>query len=653
MKKFLLYLQVAIFIASSMLTFNSCSKDDDLKDPSVNPSILTGTKWTDKNWDLTYGDDWATMTNEIINIYFYSDTEGVLYYGRKDLDTDFGSSNYWIASHFTYGFEGDVVSLTYINNPLKFTSILVLKGKGITMNGVPLTKGQIDSSDKSWINTMQGKTGDCKWYHDLKGSIYITGDGDMDNYTSFNNTPWGRNKNLTTYVEIQPGVTSVGDYAFATMNLAEVKIPYMSKLKRIGKFAFHNSTISEINLPNEITEIGTEAFSKCTYLTKVMLPENVEDIGDGAFADCKSAGLARTKRIRRIGDMAFTGCEVTSWTDSEVLEEIGNLALTHCSFKTLVLPNSLKSIGNGAFGGKISEIRIGTHPLSIIGTPFFPSSSGKLYVNQNNPMSLSYDIVNSYEVKNWTLYVPSGSKSAYSNSNYWKNFKSIIEDQTLDGDGTTVVGGNDGNSNNDNDNGVYTGVIQGHEYVDLGLSVKWATCNIGASSPEEDGDYVYWSKFSSLYWLISDYNEGDKINLSGDANWDAAYINWGNKWQMPTQAQFQELIDNCTFSLVKVNNINVIKATSNINKQYIIFPLCGEMKGLYDYGDTEFEPNLKGSAVRLWTGNGMCGDYIYVYAYIFSVGSNLKEISCSVRLSLYDNIIYSTMYKLPIRPVTK
>lgn len=104
----------------------------------------------------------------------------------------------------------------------------------------------------------------------------------------------------------------------------------------------------------------------------------------------------------------------------------------------------------------------------------------------------------------------------------------------------------------------------GHEYVDLGLSVKWATCNVGASTPEEYGGYYAWGeteekniydrlryKLSTIgyynmtkYCTDSEYGTVDnKKTLS--ATDDVASVKWGGNWRMPTRAEQRELLTKC------------------------------------------------------------------------------------------------------------
>ena len=146
-----------------------------------------------------------------------------------------------------------------------------------------------------------------------------------------------------------------------------------------------------------------------------------------------------------------------------------------------------------------------------------------------------------------------------------------------------------------------------HEYVDLGLSVKWATCNVGAESPEDYGDYFAWGEtepyYSSLsplvwkegheegYWGGNSYfdydsslkppsyrkyrDDGNNTVLAPED--DAAHVNWGGEWRMPTREEFQELLDkkNCTWTWTSICGIQGYKVESRkkgFKGNYIFLP---------------------------------------------------------------------------------
>ena len=128
-----------------------------------------------------------------------------------------------------------------------------------------------------------------------------------------------------------------------------------------------------------------------------------------------------------------------------------------------------------------------------------------------------------------------------------------------------------------------TGTINGHEYVDLGLSVKWATCNVGASSPSDYGNYYAWGETSTKSSYTEDnykYYSNDKYvdignNISG-TKYDAARANWGGTWRMPTEREFQELIDKCTWTWTLLDDCFGYKITGK-NGNSIFLPT--EKKG--------------------------------------------------------------------------
>ena len=114
----------------------------------------------------------------------------------------------------------------------------------------------------------------------------------------------------------------------------------------------------------------------------------------------------------------------------------------------------------------------------------------------------------------------------------------------------------------------------GHEFVDLGLSVKWATMNVGASSPEGLGFYFAWGETTLKdKYSIDNYTfkaNPTKLSLSDDA----AHVNWGGVWRMPTEEEFNELVTKC---MITLENTNTVRFTA-ANGKYILMPLAGFAK---------------------------------------------------------------------------
>ena len=109
----------------------------------------------------------------------------------------------------------------------------------------------------------------------------------------------------------------------------------------------------------------------------------------------------------------------------------------------------------------------------------------------------------------------------------------------------------------------------GHSYVDLGLSVKWATTNMGADNPEEYGDYI------------------------ASSHRDIAKETWGGAWRLPTMSEFEELVEHCTWSWTMQNRVNGYKITSNIEgytDRNIFLPAAGHMDNDGTIDDESEEP---------------------------------------------------------------
>ncbi len=126
-----------------------------------------------------------------------------------------------------------------------------------------------------------------------------------------------------------------------------------------------------------------------------------------------------------------------------------------------------------------------------------------------------------------------------------------------------------------------TGDINSYGYVDLGLSVKWAICNVGASSPSDYGNYYVWSATRTK----SEYTEDNSVtygktmgSIAGNATYDAARANWGGTWRLPTASEIGELVYNCTHEWTTLNGVNGYKVTGP-NGNSIFLPAAGRRLG--------------------------------------------------------------------------
>ena len=127
-----------------------------------------------------------------------------------------------------------------------------------------------------------------------------------------------------------------------------------------------------------------------------------------------------------------------------------------------------------------------------------------------------------------------------------------------------------------------TGVHNGHEWVDLGLSVLWATCNVGASSPSDYGNYYAWGETttkSSYTETNSRTFKKDISDFSGNAYYDAATANWGEGWRMPTKEELEELVDKCDWQWTTQRGHNGCDVTGP-NGNSIFLPAAGWRYGM-------------------------------------------------------------------------
>ena len=211
---------------------------------------------------------------------------------------------------------------------------------------------------------------------------------------------------------------------------------------------------------------------------------------------------------------------------------------------------------------------------------------------------------------------------------------------------------NDGNSNTGSDNATDT---NGHEYVDLGLpsGTKWATCNVGATKPEEYGSYYAWGETetepkTTYYWSTYKWCNGDydtQTKYCTDSSYgtvdnktvleladDAARANWGGAWRMPTDAEWTELRENCTWTWTTKNGVNGYEVKSEANGNSIFLPAAGS---------SGFDGLSRAGFYGYYWSSSLYTDYPYLAWYV---------LFCS---DVVDGSDYYRCSGLSVRPVCK
>ena len=163
--------------------------------------------------------------------------------------------------------------------------------------------------------------------------------------------------------------------------------------------------------------------------------------------------------------------------------------------------------------------------------------------------------------------------------------------------------------------------------VDLGLSVKWASFNIGATQPSEVGNYIAWGDPTGTS-LSANYGLNvNKTDIGGDSRYDTATALFGGNWRMPTRAQFEELWNNTTHSYETINAVGCYKFTAQ-NGNYIYIPVSGlythESSSQTDYKQTQYG--------WYWTSEFLGGaPYL---AAIYALGVSIQQGSVSYRMPI-------------------
>ena len=173
-----------------------------------------------------------------------------------------------------------------------------------------------------------------------------------------------------------------------------------------------------------------------------------------------------------------------------------------------------------------------------------------------------------------------------------------------------------------------TGVHNGHEWVDLGLSVRWATCNVGASSPSDYGNYYAWGETGtkSSYTLGNSRTFRKSMDdISGNPQYDAATANWGEGWRMPMWEEFNELLNKCDWQWTTQGGHNGYKVTGP-NGNSIFLPAAGlrDRTSLYKAGDYG---NYWGST----SSEALRADFLYFDSGCHNVGWYERSFGRSVR----------------------
>ncbi len=412
---------------------------------------------------------------------------------------------------------------------------------------------------------------------------------------------------------VPESITNIGNYAFeGCLHLTSITLP--EQIIAIGKGAFANCvSLTSINIPKGVKHIENWTFFGCESLRSIDLPNTITSIGKWAFEFCSSLSyITIPNTVTIIDDNAFHNCtSLSSITIPNSVLSIAGGVFRECkSLKSIVIPNKVNKIEAWTFAGCISLKNIMMHSgVDSIKDKAFDhcSNLNEIYCYATIPPNI-YDslVFSNYDA---TLYVPCKSISSYQSHEVWKQFSNIqcigIDFLEIPYDATSFT---EEERNSNPERIIYPATLEDKdsvdmiceqiggdcmEAVDLGLSVKWATCNVGASSPEDYGDYFAWGEtepkteneacnWSTYKWCngsLTKYNNSSSYGTVDNKKTleladDAARANWGGAWRMPTDAEMTELREQCTWTWTTLNGVNGYKVTGT-NGNSIFLPAAG------------------------------------------------------------------------------
>ena len=238
----------------------------------------------------------------------------------------------------------------------------------------------IDRLDQTIVD--YGFDGNIKWVLRDDGSLTISGNGAMKNYSSkyesgnyITTAPWGIS---ATNVVIKDGVTQIGSCAFDGCNMTSITIP--DSVTSIGNNAFSGSGLTHITIPDSVTTIGNYVFAECADLISVTLSGSITNPNALYFSGCSSLkNFTIPNGVTYIIDNAFADCvSLESITIPDSVTRIGYYAFWNCSsMKSITIPDSVTNIGSGAFNNcsSLTSVTIPNNVTIISDELFFFCSS--------------------------------------------------------------------------------------------------------------------------------------------------------------------------------------------------------------------------------------------------------------------------------------
>ena len=448
-----------------------------------------------------------------------------------------------------------------------------------------------------------------------------------------------------TYYDSREGCNAIIETSSNHLILGCKNTEFPKDVASIETGAFSCCTgLTTLSLPNSILSIGNNAFWGCSELTEIVLPDNLQSLGSSVFQYCeKLRSVTIPGSVKEIGINMFDACSQLNTikcfiaSPFDISESIFND--NHYDNTTLFVPDGSKELyqqtkGWSRFKKIVEMVDPNEFSLSFMGQTINDgatllidaegwSALGNIYtdpdgntknglfvfVNKGGKVSGNYSLEILSNTLNGDLKWSMGGET-YALNEVTKLEKSFSTDDngiasvkfsaenipnegSLDAKLIVTIGEKTKTfyikinfKKKDSPDLTVSGKVG--EPVDLGLSVKWASWNVGAGAPEEYGNHYAWGELepktdysASTYEF---YNNGYTKYGSIDNKYeldeadDVARQKWGEDWRMPTFDELKELYEKCSFSNETYNGVPVTKVTGP-NGNYIYMPGPGNFTG--------------------------------------------------------------------------
>ena len=217
---------------------------------------------------------------------------------------------------------------------------------------------------------------------------------ESDNLAYINKAPWGKYYDIIVSVVIEEGVTSIGTWSFCNCyNIQNIYFLSETNLLTIKEGAFYYcSGLTALNIPASVISVGNEAFCCCENLTELNIPDSVTEIGEAAFAVTNVINVELSNNVQNIGASVFASCySLESIKLPENLTVISETLFSGCSaLKEIVIPETVISIGEYAFEycDSLEEVIVPESVTELGAGAFYGCSNLKKVVLPENVKSI-------------------------------------------------------------------------------------------------------------------------------------------------------------------------------------------------------------------------------------------------------------------------